>query len=290
MARVPIPELQRRLDRLRGDPVASGRLEVGAWAALADVGFRPVSEVMGAVTLMTTAAGFFGALRASYPLGWQGGPDEAPPVHLSSGRSSNRYGPARVRALRNGTRTAVARLVDEIRAVGGDGVVDLRVTRAARPDEGGVLTWDFLATGTAVRSTGRTHPARPFTSALTATETAVALRGGWAPVVFLYCPVAAARWVDPPSRRQERRRAANGEIVAYTETVTACRRRAVDDLAHDAARAGADGAVLGDLELTVGSDLTLAEASLELTGTALLRIPARDRGRVLPVLPVGASA
>lgn len=264
-----VPELQRRLARLRDKPVSSGMLSPQESAALSDVGFRQVSEVIGAVAVRVPAGGFFqtGTGLSSYPRGWQGGPDGgAPPVYTSSTKAPRV--PARVSALRTGFRVAIRRLVDEVRAVGGDGVVGLRVeqTTVGGPDN---PTWHFLASGTAICSTGSTRAASPFTSALTATQTAVALRAGWVPVSYLACPVMAVRWVEPESRQRERLSAPNGEIDAYSEAVNVCRRQAGADFARAAREVKADAAVMSGMSVQVHSALDLAEVSVLVTGTAL---------------------
>ncbi len=125
MRTVDIPVLRRRAERPRGTRVTSGVVSVQESAALAGVGLTVMSEVMGAVAVRAPVTGFFqGAAGGSrYPRGWQGdgGP---PPVYTSSGASTV---PARVTSLRAGYRIAMSRLVAEVRAVGADGAVEVRV-------------------------------------------------------------------------------------------------------------------------------------------------------------------
>jgi uncharacterized protein YbjQ (UPF0145 family) len=281
-----VAEVRRRLARLGEMRVSSGMLSAPECAALAGVGFRQVSEVIGGVAISVQESGFFSAglaTPAKFPRGWQGGSDgAAPPIYTSSGRSSV---PSRIRAMRSGIRTALARLVEEARAVGADGVIDIRMDQT-RTASAGISIWSFLASGTAVRSIGETHAATPFTSALSATQTASALRGGWVPLSYLTCPVMAVRWVEPASRKQERLSSANGEIGAYSDTVNVCRRQAGTDFAAAARAMGADGAVMADLTLELGPARDMAEVSVFATGTALVRFSGRGGPETLTILPL----
>jgi uncharacterized protein YbjQ (UPF0145 family) len=256
-------------------------------AALAGVGFRQVSEVIGGVGIAVAPRGFFwtGSARPNYPAGWQGGPDDgAPPIYTSS--TSGSRVPARIMAMRSGLRTALARLVEEARAVGADGVINVRMDQTTSVAAAGASIWSFLATGTAVRSIGRTRASTPFTSALSANQTALALRCGWAPVSYLACPVMAARWVESASRQQERLSSGNGEVVAYAETVNVCRRQAGADFAAASRAVGADGAVLTEMTLELGPAKDLAEVSVLATGTALIRFDDHEMPAPLPVIPM----
>jgi uncharacterized protein YbjQ (UPF0145 family) len=259
-------------------------VSIGESAALAAVGFVPASEVMGAVAMLAPVSGFFqsgGLGGPTYPRGWQGHGSNAPPVFTSS--TASRV-PSWVAVLKRAYRLALTRLTDEIRAVGADGAVGIRVAHTVAGAGSSQVVWRFLATGTAVRSLGPTRAARPFTTSLSAVETAAALRSGWAPVSYLTCPVMAVRWVEPVSRRQERALSGNGEIVAFTETVNACRRQAALDFERDARATGADGAVMDDMRLQVADARDLAQVQVLLAGTALARFGAPQPPASLSVL------
>jgi uncharacterized protein YbjQ (UPF0145 family) len=189
-------------------------------------------------------------------------------------------------ALKEGYRTALSRLVAEARAVGADGVVGIRITRATIRS-GTPPLWSFLAVGTAIRSVGRTRAGSPFTTDLSPAQTVAALRGGWVPVSFLACPVKAIRWVDTSSRRQRRITAANGEIDAYTEAVNACRHQARTDFAKAARAVHADAAVMGAMTLRIGPSPGLADVTVVITGTALARFAAGGAtAQPLTVIPL----
>lgn len=266
--------------------VSSGMLSTQECAALADVGLRQVSEVIGGIGIAVRQRGFFstGGSAPGFPSGWQGGPGGGPPPIYTS--STGRSGvPDKIAAMRSGFRTALARLVEEARAVGADGVIDLRMDQR-RIATGGASVWSFLATGTAVRSMGGTRAATPFTSALSAAQVASALRCGWVPVSYLACPVMAVRWVEPASRQAQRLSSDNGEVVAYSETVNVCRRQAGADFAAAARAVGADGAVMAEMTLQLGPARDLAEVSVVITGTALVRFSGHDVPASLTIIPM----
>jgi uncharacterized protein YbjQ (UPF0145 family) len=259
-------------------------ISIGEAAALAAVGFVSASEVMGAVAMLAPVSGFFqsgGLGGPTYPRGWQGHGSVPPPVFTSSTAAQI---PSWVAVLRRAYRLALTRLTDEIRAVGADGAIGIRVEHTVVNTGTSQAVWRFLATGTAVRSLGPTRATRPFTTSLSAVETAAALRSGWAPASYLACPVMAVRWVEPASRRQERALSGNGEIVAFTETVNACRRQAALDFERDARAAGADGAVMDDMTVEVGDARDLSQVHVLLTGTALVRFGVAQPPAPLSVL------
>jgi uncharacterized protein YbjQ (UPF0145 family) len=263
----------RRLARLGDGPVRTGMLGVGAAAALAEVGFDQVCEVIGAVALRVPPRSFFaygtGALYTpTFPRGWQGSPDGEEPIVLTSSTQRDGRIPTSITALKSGYRDALKRLVTEVRRAGGDGAVDVDVRRTTLT-EGECEIWNFLATGTAVRSRGRTRAEQPFTCALGASQVAAALRGGWMPLQFLACPVMAIRWIDPEDRKRTRARAPNSELHAYTTTVNVCRHQARTDFAAAAERAGGEGAIMSDMNLKIGRSPSVAEATVLITGTAV---------------------
>jgi uncharacterized protein YbjQ (UPF0145 family) len=284
---VDIPVLRRRAERLGGTRTTSGVVSVPESAALASVGLTVMSEVMGGVTTRAPLSGFFGSAGGgpTFPRGWQGGDDGPPPVYTSTSAAKV---PASVTSLRDGYRTALARLVEEVRAVGADGAVDVRVEHTVA-EAFNQSVWRFLATGTAVRAAGPTRANIPFTAALSATETVAALRAGWVPLGYLACPVMAVRWVDPQSRQQTRALSANGEMTAFTDTVTQCRRQAGVEFALAARRLGADGAVLKSMDVRVGPAVDLAEVSVLVIGTALAQFRGIGGSPPLTVLSLGAD-
>lgn len=288
--RVLPPVVTRRLTRLGDGPVPTGMLGVGAAAALAEVGFDQVCEVIGAAAFQVPPRSFFaygtGALYTpTFPRGWQGTADGDEPIVLTSSTQRDGRIPTSITALKSGYRDALKRLVTEVRRAGGDGAVDVDVRRTTLTEESGECEiWNFLATGTAVRSRGRTRAEQPFTCALGANQVAGALRGGWMPVQFLACPVMAIRWIDPDDRKRSRARAPNSELHAYTTTVNVCRHQARTDFAAAAERAGGDGAIMSDMDLEISRSPGLAQATALITGTALTRFGRHRSSEVLATL------
>jgi uncharacterized protein YbjQ (UPF0145 family) len=263
--------------------VRGGLLSVEETAALSTVGFEPVCEVLGAVSQAVnfstaTWQGQQGAKYWSYRAELYRGVVCVPPSDA---------------ALKAGYRTAAARLSTEARAAGADGVVGLRIERTVVHVDESRQRWDFLAIGTAVRSRGRTHLAEPFTTDLSAGQTATALRTGWMPVSYLVAAARSIRVVDAFSRQQRRRRADNGEVAAYTKLVTACRARARKDFGQAATAVSAAAAVQSGQTLTLETDSAdVAIAEVTITGTALTRLGARatTHPRPLTVIPLWAGA
>jgi uncharacterized protein YbjQ (UPF0145 family) len=250
-------------------------LTVEEAAALAGVGFEPVSEVIGAVANNVSLYGFnnFGVVpfqQGGYynqPIAW--GPDG---LRTFTSSSSNRAMgvPTAVTELRKGYKTALDRLSDEARAAGADGVVDIQVTRTITHGSGAQM-WQFLAVGTGVRALGAHHTDRPFLSALSAGQTAAAIRGGWLPMSVLMVPVMGIRYVDYNSQVRRGTFAPNAEIEALTDAVNTTRRQARTDLERDARAIHADGAVMSSMSVAMEAPPTeqVCRVSVTIVGTAL---------------------
>ena len=282
--------IRRRLHRLRENRIRGGLLTVEEAAALASVGFEPVSEVIGAVASTVTPSGFYRSYPGFFPpttpfqrQKYYNQPHVPAPVRTYTSSSSNvSVGvPQSITALKAGYRTALNRLNAEAGAAGADGVVGIRVERTIS-HSGGTQLWSFVAVGTAVRSTGHTHTANPFTTSMSAAGVAAAVRGGWVPVSLVIAPVMAIRWIDPASRIQSsmtqiRGLAVNVEVDAYTDVVNTCRHQARQDFAAAARQVHADGAVLSDMTLEFEADRkeSFCTASVTVTGTAMARLIVR---------------
>lgn len=282
--------ISRRLDRLRDQRIRGGLLTVEEAAALAAVGFEPVCEVIGAVARNVIPTGFYssGAVpfqRQQYynqPVGINPGD---PRTFTSSGNNLAVGTPIAIIELKRGYREALDRLDAEARAAGADGVVDVRVTRTVTHGSGAQL-WSFLAIGTAVRATGRVHAEHPFTSSLSAAQTAAALRGGWLPISVLIAPVMGIRYVGFPNRG---RLAPNAEMVGITHAVNDTRRQARTDFEAQARAARADGAVMSSMFMDVEarSGEPSCTVSVMITGTALAQFKIRqERPAPLMIMPL----
>lgn len=264
------------MERLRDNRIGGGLLRVEEAAALATAGFEPVSEVLGAVANRVNPRGTYyrpaGLPRAGAPDRFLASDYR---TYTSSGNSVVGNSPV-ISALKAGYRTALSRLRAEAVAVGADGVVGVRLTRTVVQDSE-YPVWGFLAIGTAVRAIGRVHTANPFTTDLSGAQAAAAIRSGWLPVSYVIIPCRAIRLVDPVSIRQRARTAPNGEVDAYTDAVTTCRRQARTDFLRAAENVHADGAVLSTMSLDVHLQTRdVAIAQVTISGTALARFRVRD--------------
>ncbi|PZS13911.1 MAG: hypothetical protein DLM57_15555 [Pseudonocardiales bacterium] len=277
------------MDRLREARIRGGLLSVEEAAALSTVGFEPVCEVLGAVANRVGTRGFYTpAARPQFLMPRLASSDYR--TYTSSMRTVAVGVPQSILALKAGYRTALSRLTAEASAAGADGVVGLTIQRTVLA-LGEFPVWTFLAIGTAVRSVGRVHAANPFTTDLSAAQTAAAIRGGWLPVSYLFAPCRAIRAVDPVSSGQRARAAPNGEIDAYTDLVTSCRRQARADFTRAAAAVHADGAVQSSMTLDLHvHPRDVGTAQVTITGTALARFRARGvRPHALTIMPLKAG-
>jgi uncharacterized protein YbjQ (UPF0145 family) len=282
---------RRRMDRLRDNRIRGGLLSVDEAAALATVGFEPVSEVLGAIGSRVNPRGTY--YRSAGRLGAAANPDRFLAsdyrTYTSSGNSVIGSSPV-ISALKAGCRSALSRLRAEAVAVGADGVVGVRLTRTVVQDSESPV-WGFLAVGTAVRAIGRVHTPNPFTTDLSGPQAAAAIRSGWLPVSYVIAPCRAIRLVDPVSIRQRARTAPNGEVDAYTDAVNTCRRQARTDFLRAVESVHADGAVLSTMSLDVYLQTKdVAVAQVTISGTALARFKVRDAPPgALTIIPLKAG-
>lgn len=258
--RLPVTTQRRIAERRRA--AAAGRtsftsgLSVAEFAALRSVGFAPVDQVMGAAVVN---------------LGWL--------VTPTGGCASYRYGPSPsvvvpVPAIHGVLRGACGRVLDRMRqecaALGGDGVVGVRMR--VRSFLGN--TREFLVTGTAVRAAGGVRPPAPFTCDLSCQDFAKLVHAGWLPAA-LVMGVGVALRHDDVSQRLQRWSWQNQELTGWTGLVHAARASARNDLHDDVRRTGAARAVLRDTSLfvtpfTCALDGTDRVAEAMLIGTALI--------------------
>jgi uncharacterized protein YbjQ (UPF0145 family) len=190
----------------------------------------------------------------------------------------------------------VDRMTAECAAVGGHGVVGVRLTRGSFV-LGGL---EFTAVGTAVRAPGAAGPRVPFTSDLSGQDFARLITAGWVPAGLALGIAIRSRHDDRATARQASPWKGNAEMVGWTELVNQSRRDARGQLEQDVSRLGAEGVVLTGMQLrvrerncpvTVGRRDHIAEVTL--IGTAIARFaPAghRPARSALTVMPVGPRA
>jgi uncharacterized protein YbjQ (UPF0145 family) len=276
---------------------AAGIRSGGAWgsaltsqefAAVRGVGFEPVGQVFGAAVYAVGYARGYGC-----PGEWGSSGDRMPagPATQVSGRDdAGSFGPL-VEAMHQARRAAIDRMTAECAALGGHGVVGVRLSRGSLP-LGGL---DFTAIGTAVRAPGAGHAQRPlFTCDISGQDFAKLITAGWVPAGLALGISIGSRHDDRPTARQARWRSGNVEVAGWTEQVNQSRRDARRRLEHDVRRLGADGVVITGMQMrvrgrdcpvTVGRRDHIVEVTV--TGTAIAsfsRVGQRPAGPALAVM------
>ena len=268
------------------------------FAAIGGVGFAPVGQVFGAAVY---AAG--SASGSSCP-GVPGSPGSVIPAQPSAQVSARPAGqvPAPgdpggfrplVEAMYQARRAAVDRMTAECAALGGHGVVGVRLARGSF-FLGGL---EFTALGTAVRAAGAAGLEFPFTSALSGQDFARLITAGWVPAGLVLGIAIGARHDDRVTTRQARPWSGNAEMAGWTELVNQTRRDAGRQLGQDVRRLGAEGVVTADMEMrvrerdcpaVVGRRDHIVEVTLVGTAIASFASAAHRRaGPSLTVMPLG---
>jgi uncharacterized protein YbjQ (UPF0145 family) len=282
-------------------PVAAGALAAdarsgGTWgsaltsqefAAVRGVGFEPVGQVFGAAVY---AAGY--ASGYSCPGAWGSSGDRMParPTTQVSGRGGpGSFGPL-VEAMYQARHTAIDRMTAECAALGGHGVVGVRLTRGSFP-LGGL---EFKAIGTAVRAPGAAPgPKAPFTSDVSGQDFAKLIMTGWVPAGLALGISIGSRHDDLATARQARWRSGNVEVAGWTELVNESRHDARRRLEGDVRRLGAEGVVIADMQMWVRErDCPVAVGrrdhivEVTLIGTAIVRFSRGGARHARPTLAV----
>jgi uncharacterized protein YbjQ (UPF0145 family) len=282
-----------RVAGIRASGTWGSALTSGEFAAIRSVGFEPVGQVFGAAVFGVAYGDGYSCPRtsASSAEAVQAGPvasSDQQPERDGQGPERDEEGPLGplVRAMDQARLTAVERLTAECAALGGDGVVGLRVSRGSYLLGG----QEFTAVGTAVRAREAAEsgvaggePA-PFTSDLSGQDFAKLIMAGWAPAGLVLGVAIGACHDDWQTTRQTRRWSGNREVVGWTDVVNRSRRDARDRLGRDIQRLGAEGAVIARMQLRVsvrdcpaqpGRRDHIVEASI--LGTAVARFARSDQ-------------
>jgi uncharacterized protein YbjQ (UPF0145 family) len=272
--------------RYRADGVRTSLLAVPEAVALGGTGLTPVGEVMGCIVEHIGWQGFGGCGYFGYTAGYT--PSYGQTVTSGAGSRYAGYRPY-VDALYRGYETAIARMVTEAQAMGADGVVGVRLT----VDPMGQGNREFVALGTAVRSSGRTHLRQPFVTDLPGTDVTKLLQAGWVPAAMAFGISVAVRHDDYRTQNQASRWAGNTEVTGYTELVTHVRADARQRFAEHARRSGADGAVVSAMDLRIWEQEPAENhrdhvAESTVFGTTLARFHAGPAAptRALTILPL----
>jgi uncharacterized protein YbjQ (UPF0145 family) len=274
---------------------AAGTWPGGTWgsaltrqelAAVRGVGFEPVGQVFGAAVYAAGAAGY------NCPGAWGSSGDRSPvgPATQVSGRhDAGSFGPL-VEAMYQARRTAIDRMTADCAALGGHGVVGVRLSRGSLP-LGGL---DFTAIGTAVRAPGAAHGQRTlFTCDVSGQDFAKLIAAGWVPAGLALGISIGSRHDDRRLAGQARPWSGNVEVAGWTELVSQSRHDARRQLEQDVRRLGGEGVVITgmpaqvrerDCPATVGRRDHIVEVTL--TGTAIARFSRASQGPAGPALTV----
>lgn len=280
------PAAAARMQRFRADGVRTSLLDVPGAVGVGSVGLRPVGEVMGS---MVQQIGWQGYGGCGYGYGNVFGAFGGPPAGVVGSRGGFLGYQPYVDALYRGYGTAIERMVLEADTMGAVGIVGVSV----RERHFGQNTREFVAMGTAVTVQGEVRPDRPFVTDLPGADVAKLLRSGWVPVSLAYGISVAIRHDDYRTQMQTYRFSSNTEIDGYTELVAHVRHEAREAFGWQAARDGADGALVSDMSLGLWalepSDRHVDHlAQAIVTGTTVARFHrgARPPTRALSILPV----
>jgi uncharacterized protein YbjQ (UPF0145 family) len=249
------------------------------FAAVRSVGFQPVGQVLGAAVYNIGYTGGYGCPGAwgGYNFGW--GPAGTTQVSSKGGYGS--FGPL-VKTMYDARRAAISRMAAECTALGGHGVVGVRLTIGQFP-AGGL---EFKAIGTAVGAPGGARLRHPFTSDLSGQDFAKLVHSGWMPAGLALGITVAARHDDWQTVGQTRWSAGNAEVSGWTELVNDARHDARQQLAADVKRIGAEGVVIASMDLRVRERECPAQEGrrdhiIEAVniGTAIVRFSSRHLGQ-----------
>ena len=274
----------------------AGRRAGGTWgsaltalefAAIRGVGFEPVGQVFGAAVYAT---GYTSGYSCPGVRGSSGGMTHGRPATQVSGRGdAGSFGPL-VEAMYLARRTALGRMSAQCAALGGHGVVGVRLSRGSFP-LGGL---DYAAIGTAVRAPGAPcGPRALFTCGVSGQEFAKLIMAGWVPVGLALGLSIGSRHDDRATARQARWVSGNVEVAGWTELVNQSRYDARRRLEDDVRRLGAEGVVIADLQMRVRTrDCPAAVgrrdhiAEVTLAGTAIAGFSCAGRRQAGPRLAV----
>jgi uncharacterized protein YbjQ (UPF0145 family) len=278
---------EARMAALRSSGTWGSALTVDEFAAIRSVGFEPVGQVFGAAVYSAGSA--TGYSCPGVPGSAGGGSLPRPAAQVSGRGGAGSFGPL-VQTMDQARHTAVGRMITECAALGGHGVVGVRVSRGTFPLGGP----QFTALGTAVRAPGAAHgPPVPFTAGVSGQDFAKLMRAGWVPAGLVLGISIGSRHDDRNTARQARWGSGNAEVTGWTELVSQSRQDARRQLARDVRRLGADGVVIATMQMqvrardcpaTAGRRDHIVEATL--IGTAVARFSRTGQRHDGPALAI----
>jgi uncharacterized protein YbjQ (UPF0145 family) len=255
------------------------------FAAIRSVGFEPVGQVFGAAVLSAA----YGRSYSCPGAGRSSGSGKAAQAATQVSGQAGPFGPL-VQAMSQARHTAIDRMTAECAALGGHGVVGVRLSRGSFP-LGGL---EFKAIGTAVRAPGAAHgPSAPFTSDVSGQDFAKLITMGWVPAGLALGISIGSRHDDRTITSQSRWASGNVEVSGWTELVNESRHDARRELESNVKRIGAEGVVIATVNMrvrerdcpsTVGRRDHIAEVTL--IGTAIARFSRAERRQAGSALAV----
>ena len=272
---------------LRSSGTWGSTLTTDEFAAIRSVGFEPVGQVFGAAVYRAGSATSYVCPGAGGASG-DGRPSQ-PAAQVSGRGGPGSFGPL-VQTMDLARQTAVGRMTTECAALGGHGVVGVRLTRGSFPLGGP----QFTVIGTAVRAQGAAQrlPA-PFTAEVSGQDFAKLITTGWVPAGLVLGISIGSRHDDRTTTQGARWGAGNAEVTGWTELVSQSRDDARRQLESDVKRLGADGVVIATMEmqarardcpLAVGRRDHIVEATL--IGTAIARFARAGQPHDRPALTI----
>ncbi len=253
------PAAEARLDEMRSVRSWGSSLGVSEFASISRVGFQPVGQVLGAAVYNV---GYAGDEECPYGLAVYRGegnrayraPGSGPrlgPGAIVPPSGAAAIGSARplVSVLYQARRAALSRMTAECSALGGLGVIGVRLTIGPFGDDEDIL--EFRAFGTAVAAKGVTSRAQPFASDLSGQDFTKLVAHGFVPVGLALGVAVGYRHDDWLTRGQTRFTAGNVEVGGYTDLVRQMRTDARNELELDLVRMGAEGVVVREMSTRI---------------------------------------
>jgi uncharacterized protein YbjQ (UPF0145 family) len=277
------PELpgtaRARLAGIRASGTWGSALSPAEFTAIRSVGFLPVGQAFGAGVFNIRNPGSHGCPTYRVKVERSAYRPRAARTVVSGSKGANAFGPL-VRALYQARRTAIRRMAAECSALGGHGVVGVRLD--VEPFPGGGL--EFRALGTAVRAPGGPAGRPPFTCELSGQDFTKLLLAGWAPVAIVLGISVGVRHDDDRTAAEATGSVWwNTEVSGHTELLNQTRRDATDQLRRDLLSRRASGVVTRAMEVRTeeyeckgleGARDHMAEATI--VGTAITRFAADE--------------
>lgn len=209
-------------------------LSVAASYSLAEIGFDTVGEAMGCAVMNTSGVYF-------PPCRMYSRADGAFQIGMSP------WGASYQDVIDNGWASTKARIREEARLIGADGVVGITISRSEL--EPGAQ--EFLMVGTAVRARGGTRSKRPFLTSLKGNDFAKLIASGWITADLLVDTILEVAHNDYSAAMQNSLFSANTEIDTFTRMVNNARNRGRDRHIEDVAKIGAAGSIISHSSLRI---------------------------------------